>query len=687
MSDWYARSYRRLLVDMHIADPRDDLDWRGDDRYDDEFLSCFSPQTYVENMRRAHIDAAMIYTQSHAGHCYFPTKVGHMHSALRGREDMMRETVRLCHEAGMHAVGYYSLVFNTYEEDRHPDWRIVVGEDKRSSRDRGGRYGMLCPNNPDYRAFVAEQIREIAEYFTFDGMFYDMTYWPGVCRCPHCMKVYASLGFDDVPHEDPANPEYIRFMSARNESIGDFARFVTETTRRLMPGVSVEHNYAFAVASDGLVECSTERVNDWCDYTGGDLYGDLYNHSFTAKYYYAVSRHQPFEYMTCRCDRTLTAHTDTKTEEHLATEVMLTVAHHGASLIIDAIDPRGTSDSRVYERIGRVFERQMPYEGYFSGEMRCDVGVYYSTSGRYNTHGASYHSKDCSLGAVRAMVESHIPVGIVSNATTSALSSHRMVLSCALAGISEENREDLIRYVEEGGILYLSGVEEPELLRRLLGGTCARFTEETAVYLAPTEQGQALFGEFNRDFPLPTEYRLPVLTLDNKDIEVLAVMKLPYTAYGERRFASIHSDPPGVLTDLPALLSKKVGKGTVVWSAAPIERDGRLSHKRLLTSVVRHFMGEPSLITDAPRQVETVTFVRPSAHDLLVSAVDLLCTDELLPIRPFEIALTVPSPVKGVSRITGDGEVPLPFTYRQDLSRVTFSVPSLVMFDMFRITL
>ena len=109
--------------------------------------------------------------------------------------------------------------------------------------------------------------------------------------------------------------------------MGEFAALVTAETRRLMPGVSVEHNYANAIAGGPLL-CSTEQVNAACDYTGGDLY----NHSFTAKYYYSVTQNQPFEYMTCRCDKALKVHTNSKTEEHLAVEVMLTAAHHGASL-------------------------------------------------------------------------------------------------------------------------------------------------------------------------------------------------------------------------------------------------------------------------------------------------------------------------------------------------------------------
>ena len=78
---WYRNAYRRNLVDMHIED------------WDERFLSEFDPGCYVENLKRAHIQAPMVYLQSHVGHCYWPTKTGHMHGTLVGREDLMRQLV------------------------------------------------------------------------------------------------------------------------------------------------------------------------------------------------------------------------------------------------------------------------------------------------------------------------------------------------------------------------------------------------------------------------------------------------------------------------------------------------------------------------------------------------------------------------------------------------------------------
>ena len=183
---WYSNNYRRHLADMHVAD------------WNEKFLSEFSYEDYVENLKTAKITNAMIYLQSHAGLCYFPTKNGELHKAFIGKEDTMRKLFDLCHANGIAVTGYYSLIYNTAEHDKHPEWRMLLesGCSRRESRvdqtnakiklefasTRTVRYGLCCPNNMDYRKFVYEQIDEMVSlYPDMKGIFYDMPFWGHTC--------------------------------------------------------------------------------------------------------------------------------------------------------------------------------------------------------------------------------------------------------------------------------------------------------------------------------------------------------------------------------------------------------------------------------------------------------------------------------------------------------------------------
>ena len=92
---WYSNMYRRHLCDMHIDD------------WNESFLSEFSPEIYVENLKIAKIQNAMLYFQSHVGLCYYPTKSGIMHKSFIGREDEMRRLLDMCHKETTGIYEYY----------------------------------------------------------------------------------------------------------------------------------------------------------------------------------------------------------------------------------------------------------------------------------------------------------------------------------------------------------------------------------------------------------------------------------------------------------------------------------------------------------------------------------------------------------------------------------------------------
>lgn len=624
---WYTNSYRRHLADMHIED------WSR------EFLSQFSPEDYFENLKIAHIQSPMIYLQSHVGYCYWPTASGKMHSAFKGKENEIKRLVDLCRNDGMNVVGYYSLIYNTWAEDNHPEWRMRNAEGL-SLRQRisGHRYGLCCPNNAEYREFVFTQISEISEYFMLDGMFYDMLFWPDICYCPSCRKRWKEEADGDMPEKEDWNDErWLLFIKKRCEWMGEFASTVTNETKRLMPGITVEHNYACGVAG-GWENGSTELVNEACDYTGGDLYGDLYNHSFTAKYYKNVTKNQPFEYMTCRCDNNLQKHTITKSKRHLSLEVLLTCAHHGASFIIDAVDPVGTLDRRVYEKIGKVFDKQMLYEPYFNGEMIEDVGVFYSSMGRYNPGGENYTSKTASVNAVRTLIEKNIPVGVLSNGSAGNLSAYKAIIVPAAAGLFEKSRKALIDYVYGGGKLYISGSGDKELVDLLTGAEITGITESNRTYIAPEPGYEELFGEFNEKYPLPADYKQGIIKADGNE-GILARIVLPYTVPGEYKFASIHSNPPGKLTEYPSIIVKSYGKGKVIWSAAPIENETIPQYKNIFVKLIKMLTGgDYTVSSDAPAGVEIVSF--RTDNGVRVSVVDMLSADEDICKGDFEIGIS-----------------------------------------------
>lgn len=155
------------------------------------------------------------------------------------------------------------------------------------------------------------------------------------------------------------------------------------------------------------------------------------------------------------------------------TAIAITAAHHGATLVIDAIDPIGTMDARVYEQLGRAFDMQIPFESYFKGEMLEDVGLYYGIKSKFNSHKESYTSKTCCVSAAETLQRNHIPFGVTGNFHHL---NYTAIAAPMLSSLESDDNARLITYVKNGGVLYLSGGENKSLVEELTGGTVTGFT-------------------------------------------------------------------------------------------------------------------------------------------------------------------------------------------------------------------
>lgn len=662
---FYSKLYRRHLLDMHIDD------------WNDEFLRDFSPEDYVENLKKAKINYAMIYLQSHAGLCYYPTKVGVMHKRFEKEPDLIKRAVELCHEAGIKVIGYYSLIYNTREHDNHPAWRMVE-KNGRSRRENGtegdeldfastrlARYGFCCPSNMEYRQFVYQQIDEILAYFDCDALFFDMPFWAHTCFCEHCVKAFGG----PIP-EDRNDPDLLVFKA---KMMGEFIQSVTDYVKSCCPDMPVEHNFAAGVSHPTTDGCLEEVLNA-CDYVGGDLYGDLYNHSFACKFYKNATKNHPFEQMFSRCKPALRMHTLTKTLDEMKTALSSTMAHHGATLVIDAIDPVGTMDSRLYEQIRELFTFQEPYEPYFEGEMVEEVGIYYGLRSRMSF--AKVTSRSCCSNAGKTLVRAHIPFGVTGSFHS--LDHYRVIAAPMLSALESGDNDRLTDYVEKGGTLYLSGAGNPALVQKLTGNRYVKMTEEVNVYVAPKPGYENTFCGFNQKYPLPFEMAATVV--EPGFGEVIATLTFPYTKPDDVRFASIHSNPPGISSDIPAVTVNSYGAGKVIWSALPFEDIIYEEYRQVFLNLL-HIDGKPDYFftSDAPGHVELTAFRNDNRVTLHAVALDeeAVTTDVL----PFTVR--VKAEAKAV-KLLPDGQE-IPFTVEAGCT--VFRTRQLHIFDMYAIIL
>ena len=684
---WIEGNYRRNLLDMHIDD------------WNEEFLSKVNPEEYAEALKNAGVQAAMVKAMPHTGLCNYPTKINRMHKGLKGY-DFFGEVVKECHKRDIKVIAYFSQVFDNYAYDHHPDWRTVTvdGFNHKDFRDlgwfRNGRYGIVCPNNEDYRQYVKAHIEELNEMYDFEGMFLDMTFWPDVCYCPSCKKRYLEETGKEMPRIiNWHDKEFRDFQLRREKWMAEFAAFTTKCIKDVHPECTVEHQMSM-VASSWIHAC-TEWASNEVTYTGGDYYGGFLQQSFINKYYKNITPNLPFVYHTSRCDPELAFHTTTKSRDELLLHVITALVHNGAFLLVDAINPDGTIVPKVYNELMKsIYDETRPMEKYINGDLTSDVNIWFSSHSKFDPNDSGMRMQDKSfepdyymnapLKMASILREDNIPFDVIGSKNLKDIKSKILCL-CHVSEILDEEMDDIEAFVKEGGILYVSGTIGHERLASLLGmefnGVCnMERTVESFTYLDPTDEGKDIFEGFDALAPLSVpmnQYRVRFKEGEEKKAKVFATLTLPYTIPGSPKFSAIHSNPPGIHTGECAVFERNVGKGKIFYSSAPIETSKPYMSRQVVKRIMNHLLPKRSFYSDAPKMVETLSWVKNGERYFA-----LINEQEEMPILPVhDIFIKMPGEFKRATDLSTGRE--LDVTYADGMT--SFRVEKLDVFKIIKL--
>ncbi|MDU7030288.1 alpha-amylase family protein [Robinsoniella peoriensis] len=685
---WIKGNYRRMFLDMHIADDKP------------EYLSRLDPEKLVAMLNNAGAQQIVVKCRTHTGLAHYPTKIGLMHKGLHGR-DYVKEMIELCHKNGIAVKAYFSQNYDNYAYDIHPEWRMVNGlgltsreEEKYTAESmfRKGRYGIVCPNNEEYRQFVHDCLTEITWNYEFESIFLDMPFWPEVCFCPSCRKKYKeSSDKDDLPRiVDWSDPEFREYQYLREKWMAEFCALSTKAVKDVRPEVTIEHN--MCVNTSPWRYGTSDLVGEECDYIGGDLYGGILEESFICKYFRNLTKELPFVYITSRCDPGLQSHTTTKTMEEFLLHAMTALVHDGALSICDGANPDGTLSEEVYAVGGpvqRAWSISKNYEKYVGGRLNTNATIWFPTHSKYDwsENGDNvcveedYKEPDKrfiydKLDVCKILRTENIPFDVIPSRRLDEIPNNLLIIS-EVVNIRDEEMEKIEKFVREGGNIYLSGHFGHPRLPELLDIKHLGQTDHNVTYMSCTPAGQDLFQGFTKQSPMAVQDRQELMEVTG-DAQVLATITLPYTMTGRREFSSIHSDPPGVKTDYPAMILKNVGKGKILYAAAPIERSRPLMSRRAFARIIRRLMGTPVFTSDAPGFVEVINWEQNNGKSYFT----VLNQQEEAPyITIKDITVTVPYQIKSAHLVETNEALKV----ECNGSSSVISLPKLEVFLMFEV--
>lgn len=277
-SDWIRNCPRRMMVGFHVPD-YDQLDAFDDFRrkfHIPDLLEKVNPRAIARAVRKAHIQAFWFYAKCHYGNAYYPSKIGHVHSAVKGR-DLFGELCEACLAEGVVPMAVYEFSDFRMSKD-HPDWchKIPVGSGfgkvDITDAGQGARVGGPCLNGP-YGEFVIEQIREVLSRYPVRGFYIDFLGLFGFEQwiCPYCNPRLKSVIGRDFPGTDKlSHAEFVRYQQWRWAQNDAYARRVRRVIKGLRPDVAFTHNFHALHVPGNMQQFDFAARN--CDFLSADFF-------------------------------------------------------------------------------------------------------------------------------------------------------------------------------------------------------------------------------------------------------------------------------------------------------------------------------------------------------------------------------------------------------------------------------
>jgi len=176
------------------------------------------------------------FSQDHFGASFFPTKFGHIHRNLDGRDHFAM------YQTAVKAAGAKMFAYYSYQDrsvwDRYPDWRIRSANGETLLQDN---FGYLCPNSP-YRDYIILRLAEITEKYRPDGWLLDMIQGH-ICYCDYCRRKYRMTFGYDLPSGDPdAGADWQRHKRWRYDDLVGFYREIVTVIKNITTDAVMTHN-------------------------------------------------------------------------------------------------------------------------------------------------------------------------------------------------------------------------------------------------------------------------------------------------------------------------------------------------------------------------------------------------------------------------------------------------------------
>jgi hypothetical protein len=574
----------------------------------------FEAREFARTFKRAHVNSVTVFAKCHHGQCYYPTKTGTPHPALKGR-DLLGEQIEALHREGIRCPIYTTIVWEEDVAQKHPEWRQMARNGKFAGWSLGAdmktpQPGIWKFNNflhPDYQDYFEAHVREICARYgkAVDGFFFDILFFaPDACWSEPSVRFREKHGLLGDDRET-----FHRFEAAAQAA---FAQKFTRLVRSLRPAATVFYNAGNDLHVDTRVG-PRMRAPHMTHFEIESLPSGFWGYFHLPRMARGMSHWgKPWLGMTGRFQRMWGDFGGIKPLPALEYECFRSQALGGGNSVGDQLPPRGRLDAAAYDLIGRVYAECERAEPFYAGSQPLpQVGI---LSANYPGLDAAQAGKS-EEAAVQMCDELHYDSAVLDE--QSDLRRFELVILPDSTVITPGLKTKLAAYHAGGGRLLLShragfdaqGNWALDFLPLRFHGTVEKFP----AYWRTARSFDPDLSRSDRVF-----YEAGLNVLGGRGTQVLVKRVLPYFQRSDLKFCSHFQTPPMARADrFPAVIAGR----RFIYFADPIFREyrqtGNIAARDAWAVAVKRLIGEAPYGAGLPKTILLVP--RRRGDDLILT--------------------------------------------------------------------
>lgn len=622
----------------------------------------FDAEEFAQTLEDARVNSITCFARCHHGMLYYDSKKFPelIHPGLKNR-NLLQEQIDACHRRNIRVPVYTTVQWDYHMSKLHPDWCCMTEEgglvdscgEECNKIYEPGFYRTLCVNNPEYRQFLKDHIKDLFDVLTLeriDGIFLDIVNVVD-CSCEHCVQGMLKKGYNPEKKEDR-----VRYAV---QMLKEFRMDMTEYIRTLKKDITIFYNggHIGPVAVDAKAafthwELESLPSGDWG-----------YTH-FTNTVRYARTTGMDYLSHTGKFHTMWGDFHSFKNVEALQYECFRMLAYNSKCLIGDQLHPDGEISKPVYDLIGSVYREVEKKEPWCKkAQAITEIGLMTDEGQMLKAQCGGSVSKSVN-GACAILDELGYQFDIVDEKTDWV--SYKLIIFPDNIWFDENLARKAEEYVANGGKIIATGKS----------GLNKEHTRCMLECLGISYRGEA---PFSVDFIMPNKVigkNLPetehVMYQRGEYVEpttgsVLADTYVPYFNRTWEHFCSHRHTPSKHEIGYPAVIKN----GECVYFMHPLFSVYQSKHPRwcreimkdvlemlLPEQIIRHD-GPTTMVVTLNEQKQEKRYVMHALHYIpMKNCDDLYTIDDIIPLYQVKFSVQTERPIKKMCCVPENIEIP-----------------------------